>query len=619
MSYLTRVFNRFTYGIINTISDKKIPDGAYSNAFNFITEGNKVRLRRGYLILGTLVTGAASVLGLHVAYTADGTAVLFKKKARKLLYYDEDTSDWAETGTDMFPAAAANDDAFFANYQSNAGAQMFVCSPNSGPFKIMVANPGSYTDLTDSSVNFQGYIKIKYNRMFLWGRNKDKAGFYGSYIDSQNYTTESAEATASGGGTLAFKAAGATRTCFAVQITLTGSGEVYTDNYDGTLTGDAGGTGTINYTTGVYTISAAGVGTADYQWENSNDNGVTDFTKSGTRLAGEGFIFRQDDGGALMNIGFYRDSIYCVHEFKTWEVVLTADDTNATNLPFRERIGISSIRGMIDTASGIYLLNYADKKDLQIMKLAINELGTEVVPTPISKGRTLNKEKVGFDMSGFDPTSGVMFEWGDLILASVKVTGFSANNRTILFNKLSKALDVTDYYASTFENYNGTLVAGDSVSDNVYTLFSGLDDDGANIAGYVEFGLSDLQVENMKKTKRLIMEGNIGALQTTKVYLAVDSEPFVQVGTITGSGSYVDKGQAVTVGSVTVGKKEIGGGSDGIEAYHYLKEIKLALGNFYRVKIRLQPTSLGWFDVENMEFRKIKVKSNKVPFKYREN
>ena len=73
----------------------------------------------------------------------------------------------------------------------------------------------------------------------------------------------------------------------------TGSGtETFTDNYDGTLTSNAGGTGTINYATGAYDITfnevTTGAVTSGYQWENATIKGVADFSKSATRVAGEG-------------------------------------------------------------------------------------------------------------------------------------------------------------------------------------------------------------------------------------------------------------------------------------------------------------------------------------------
>ena len=239
--------------------------------------------------LGNEITGSGKILGLHVARKADGTEIPYRKRGRKLEYYDSAADTWTEVGSNLFPAAAVDDEVSFANYNSLAGAQMFFSSPNSGFYKIMVANPGSYTDLTDASKNFKGYINILFSRVRLWGRTADLSGIYGSYIDNQQYTTVSGEATTSLTGTLAFKGAGAKRTCFAIAITITASGEVYTDDYNGVLTGSLGGTGTINYTSGAYTLSNAGVGTAAYQWEDSTNQGLGDFTKSGTRTAGQGF------------------------------------------------------------------------------------------------------------------------------------------------------------------------------------------------------------------------------------------------------------------------------------------------------------------------------------------
>ena len=622
MPYITRIIEKFIYGTIDSISEKKLPLGAYSSALNFLTIGNRVELRRGYLLLGTLITGAGKITGLHVTYKNDGTELLFRKRGRKLEYYDTVTSDWIETSTNLFPVAAEDDIAFFANYQTNAGAQMFVSSPNSGLYKIMTANPGSYTDLTDASLNHKGYIKIKYNRMFLWGRTADRLGLYGSHIDEQNYTTVTGEATTSLTGTLAFKAAGALRTCFAVAITITAGGEVYTDNYDGTLTGSAGGTGTINYTTGAYTLSAAGVGTAAYQWENSNSGGVGDFTESGTRIAGEGFILRQDDGGALQNIFFFAGSIYCAHEYKTWVVTIPLDDTDTTNIQFRENIGIPSVRGGIDTDDGIYLFDYSNKKDPQIKRLRYDSSG-QVVPDSISKGRMYNRENVGLDLAGYTPTDAVMFAWGDVILCALFTEDTTANNRVIVYNRQSRALDILDYYASVFVSYNGAMVAGDSLSNNVYELFSGLDDDGSTIGATLDFGLSDLELMNLKKNKRLVIQGLIGTNQKVKVYAAIDNSGFVELlndgdtDAIDGQGSYVDSGQAVSVGAVTVGKKETGGGGSSITAFNFLKEIKVGLGKFERIKLRFVPQDLGWFSIDSITFKRIKIKEDKIPQKYR--
>jgi hypothetical protein len=163
----------------------------------------------------------------------------------------------------------------------------------------------------EAAKNFKGYGLIDKGRTILWGRAEDPTGLYGSRIDAQSgtvYTTVAGEVTVSLGGTLAFKAGGARRTCFGILMTI--GAQTFTDNFNGILTGSGGATGTINYMTGAYTVTLAGIGTVSYQWEDSNALGVTDFTRSATRLASEGFVFRQDAGGDAIKTVIVSDGSY---------------------------------------------------------------------------------------------------------------------------------------------------------------------------------------------------------------------------------------------------------------------------------------------------------------------
>lgn len=615
---IDREVKNFPYGTIDSVEDKAIPDGAASASNNWLTQGDRIEVRRGMNLLGTENTGSGGILGLHVAFKNDGTQQQWRKNGRKLEYYNTATEDWSECGTNMFPAAAATDEAAFGNYASLAGNQMFACTPNSGPFKIMTANPADYTDLTEAAKNFQGYIKIKQNRMWLWGRIKDKTGVYGSYIDTATYTTVTGEATASLGGTLAFKGGGTLRTCFAVVITLTGTGEVYTDDYNGILTGSLGGTGTINYTTGAYTLSNAGVGTAAYQWENSNDNGITDFTKSATRLAGQGFVFRQDDGGgAVMNVLSYGETEYCMHESKTWALTLTATDTAATNLIYRDRVGIPSRQAAAETGSGIYYVDYTDQTDPQIRLLMLNALSAEVVPVSISKARKLAGALVGLNLENYRFDKAVIREWGDNILVACRDKDDAKNQTIFTYNKISGAWDKHDLFAWHLEIYNGTMVAGDSLSDNCYTLFSGFDDDDSLINNSWESNLSELGIAELKKVKKLPVQGLIQSEQILQVSIATDNGDYTLVGTITGDGSYVDAGNPHLVGSETIGSQVVGGGGDGVEAYNYEYAIRLALDKFAQVKIKFEATGIGYISVNKYKWFDIRPKGHKILAKYR--
>ena len=316
---LIKTLKTFKYGIVTKLEDYSIPDGAASASNNWITQGDRIELRRGMLLMGTEITGAGKVTCLHTTYQADGTEILYRTRGQKIEYYDTTTKDWIEVGTNQLGSSASGEDVAMSNYQSLSGSQLWISSPNSSIYKIMTANPGNITDMYNASKNYKGYILIKQNRTFLWHRKADATGLYGSHINAVSPTTVTSESIGIAGsknysGTLAFKAGNAEHTCYAV--TFTDGTETFTDNLNGTVTGSLGGSGTINYTTGAYAISFAGTAggavTSTYQHEDANENGISDFTYSGTRVASEGFIFRQDDGGTLQAVASYKDIEYCL-------------------------------------------------------------------------------------------------------------------------------------------------------------------------------------------------------------------------------------------------------------------------------------------------------------------
>lgn len=618
----------FIKGLITRIEPESIPDGSASNSLNWTTDPDRIALRRGQRRLGS-DAGTGKVTGLAVATTNAGTERLYRTRGRKVEYYDLSSTDWTEIGTDTLPAAASGEEVSFAPYTNLAGAALYLSSPNSSIYKIMLANPTSITDLL--STTFRGYLKASLGRMFLWNQKgstggQDKTSVYGSYIDKDeltDYTQIANENCASGNGvlktftgTLAFKAANSKRTCFFV--TFTDSVETFTDNYDGTLTGTAGGTGTINYTTGEYSITfavaplnAANNVKATYYWEDSTSQGPADFTKSTPRTAGQGFVFLQTDGGGdLLGIADYRDTQYCLHRRKTWALNITNTDTNATNLPSFPKVGIPNWRAWTETGQGIYYVDDIDESDPHIRLLTLNAIGTEVEPQSISEAIDLTNYR--FDQS-------VVYEWGDLILVACRTSDSSVNNRVLAYNKVQKSWEIHDYRVSCFATYNGTLVAGDTATNNVYELFSGVDDDDSEIPNYWIGNISDFKTPNLKKVKRLVLQGTIGPDQELDVYLSPDRGAFVKVGTIQGSGSYVDRTANVSVGATTLGRKEVGGGGlDGqIPAYNFECAFPVALGKFETLQIKFQATKVGWASVSLIEFRDIRTKERRLPTKYR--
>ena len=627
-----KITNNFEKGLIDSIEDYSIPDGAASRILNWIPKPDKIELRKGYRVFGTELSGTGKVTGLHVTQKANGTQIMYRKRGRKLEYYNTVTSDWEEVGTNLFASIDSSEEVSFANYASLAGNQCFVCAPNTGPVKIMTANPADYADQYDSSKNFRGRIKIKQNRCFLWKRYKsgstsqnDFTGVYGSYIDNAQYTTVTAETVGSGNGvqttftgTLAFKGAGTKRTCFAVSIFESGgAAETFTDDYNGTLTGSAGGTGTINYMTGAFsvTFAAAPANTANnikatHQWEHSTHQGVMDFSKSAPRTAGQGFVFRQDDGGGdAQNVLSYGDTEYCMHRLKTWALALTATDTNAANLIYRDNVGIPNWRAAIETGDGVYYVDDYNQADPKFRLLTISEGSEAVIPLPVSD--VLNLQDYRFDKAA-------VIEYGDEIHWACRHKDSTENNAEFVFNKKYRSFYKTDYYVSCYAIYNGALVVGDSVTENVYELLSGFDDNGTTIGNQWEGKLDNLDIEEMKRERKFRVQGEISRDQALNVYASFDRGAYVLLGTQNGGDDNVDTQPRTVIGSDAIGQSTIGGQTS-TTVYNYIKEIRLTQGKFYEVKIKYEATGVGYCSVSKQIHDDILLRGSKPPLRYRDN
>jgi hypothetical protein len=615
-------------GFATSPEPQSVKDGVVVGGLNWMFSGgdrkngaDKVELRRGYRLLGT-DAGVGQVSGLRKGTLQDGTELLFKTYARKILYFDTATDDWIEVGSDSLPLGASGEEIAIDPYTSLAGYAIYFSSPNSSIYKIMLANPATLIDM--SSTSFRGRMKIRNGRMFLWnrlgtGKAKDETGLYGSKLDKDtysDYTTVSAEAIGSSGsthysGTLAFKAGGAKRSCFGV--TFTDGTLILSDDFNGAIVGD--GSGTINYATGEYDITfdsaTTGSVTSTYYYEDPTSGGIADFAYSSTRVAGEGFVLRQDDGGGkLQNIGHYNNDYYCIHEKKSWKVSLSSDDLTASNLPYRELLGTQNWRGVIETDMGVFVINTAfeNSSDVQATKISIEPLGTAVLPSSVSD--VISFEKYRFDKA-------VLFNWGDFVCFACRTDDATQNNRLFLYNtRLGLWNPPHDLQASVLEVYNGALIGGDSTTNNAYELYSGVDDDDSKISdNFVTFNISKAGVEGLKKARRLVIEGEIQIDQKLEVWASFDRGEFVLLDTILGNGSYVDIGSDIGVGLRTLGSTILGSG-DAILANHYKKDVKINTDKFEEIQLKFKAVELGYVSVSLYGLRDLRWKGEKSMGKY---
>lgn len=610
------------YGLNTAIRDTKTLKPGYSpDSLNWVTSrfNDSIELRRGYARLGqTEQTGLGKITGIGVGIRYDGTQVLWFSHGRKVKYYNTVSDDTVEVGTDLLPTGADGEDVWFSPYQGLAGSFMYLGSPNSGVYKIPAANPGSAVDQSVNNYRW-GVFHIGQNRAFAGQRNgtaagnNDKTGLYLSYIDKDqlsDYTQVTGEAIGASGsttytGTLA--QISAPKTAMYVVITEAG-GEVISDDRNGNLVGNQGSTGTINYATGAYSVTfnhvTVGAVTADYYHETSTSTGILDFTGSGT---GQGKSFRQDDGGGNIMAIFNINTIeYCLHKLKTWQLTTSLDDTQTTNLPYRN-IGVPYTRAAFQTPEGIILADLSRPTDPKFRKMQVLQ-GTNVnTIEPISISDDLDLSSYGFDKC-------VAFRWGDyeIFCCQNSTLGVVDSHNSVMFvhNVVSDAWDRLDYFVSCLAEYNGTLVAGDSVSNNVYTLFSGYDEDGDIISNYWTSSNLNLGTDNLKNCRRMVIDGLIQQDQSIKVSLSYDGGTFTELFTIEGDGTYVDTGTETAIGSQTLGSQVIGG-QGGDTASPYEVDFPINSDRFVDVQIKIEALGVGFASVNSFTFKDIRNKSRK--------
>lgn len=604
----------FSKGVYNLLSDELIPSDAAQDAQNWYTQDGRIKLIPGRLKIGAEGV-AGSVQGEIFGYKVDGTKVHWRKIGTKIQYLNSST--W----TDVVTGLTSTADYRFANYSSLAGTFTFAFGLD-GIYKFHNAVPASYCSMYNSAKNFKGFAFIDRGRSILWNRKEDKTGLYGSRIDRQDstvYTTVAGEATASLTGTLAFKAGAATRNCFGVTITITATGEVYTDNYLGVLTGSLGGTGTINYISGAYTLSNAGVGTAGYQWEDSNALGVTDFTKSATRLAGEGFQFPQDEGGdAIQNVLIGQDgNYYSLKAQSSYQLALDTTDLSASNLVFRRNMGVPSARAGVSTNKGVVFINTANSSKPELTILQRNPVGDSIEPIILFPQ---------FKFANYVYDDCTIDTYERYILIACKSVDATSNDRILLCDLAQGTVDITAYNARTFAVDGSNLYIGSSVTQTVYELYNGYDDDGLAVDNFW-ISKGDNLIPNMrssrhpiarglKKERYLRLKGRIDYNQSYEVYISYDDAGFALVGTIRGNATYVDYTKPQSIGAGIIGTPQIGG--DVLSnVFPYFAQLTLKAPKFRKRTIKFIAKGIGYIDIDMMTDHKITAFEEKIPKRFR--
>ena len=602
----------FQSGVHNNLDKELIPNDAASDALGWITTEGRIELMYGRQAIGG-EGSAGRVIAQHIGYKTDGTAVQFRKiwtGSDGVVQY-LNGSTWTNVITGL-----PNSIVTFTNYASLSGNYVYIGGPQDGLFKIVTANPGSYADVYDSTKNFKGYNFIDRGRMILWSAENDESGLYGSHIDSQDsdvYTTVSSEAIGSSGstnytGTLAFKSGGSTRSCFGV--TFTDGTTTLTVGYDGNVNADSAGSGTVNFMTGVYDITfdstTVGSVTADYQWEDSNADGVTDFSKSATRLAGEGFVVRQDAGGDPIRVVIpYEGSYFSLKKSSVYQFTPDIEDVNPTNQVIRTGVGVETLTSAVGTSAGILFIDTGNPSEPILTQLKRNPFGDNFLTEPIMPQ---------FDFSKYTFDDVAVFNWDKYFLVACK-EGSNENNRILLVDMRGGTVDIAPYDVRCFSTDSGFLYAGSPFNQTTYEMFTGFDDMGQNVQNFWESKADTLTDPVLKKVKKYRFRGRITQEQSIKVSVYTDSGAAQHIGTILGNGDYVDYTASSAIGTTFIGQTNIGG--DEAVVYDFLIEIKIRMPKFRTRQIRFEALGIGYCAIQEITDFDIWLYQEKIPRGYR--
>jgi len=602
-------------GVHNRLPNYEIPSDSAQDALNWVTVDGGIVLATGKQIVG--VEGVAGECrNLWFGTRNDGTKVLYAKYGDKIGYWNGTTLVTIVSGLTV------NASYSFQNYTSLAGNFTFATGTD-GLFKFHNASLGSYIDMYDATKNFKGQCFIDKARMIMTGISTDPTGFYGSRIDPQgsNYTTVASESVGTGNGvqtvftgTLAFKGSNPKANCFGLKLTQ--GANISTDGYNGVITGPNLAIGTINYITGAFSLTFTTPPpnlqtiTMQYQWENSNSVGITDFTKSGTRLAGEGFVVRQDQGGdGIQKVLIGTDgAYYSAKKYSFYRFFMDSTDTAPTNDVFRTDIGIPSPDSAISAGIGIIFMNTANPNRPQMTLLEKNPLGDSLVPIVLF-------DHFKFENYVYDQC--VLDTWDRYIIVACRTSDSVTNNRLLLCDKIANTVDITSNGMRCLAKDGNTLYGGSPLTQTIWNLFGDYDDDGGVVDNYWDSKSDDCNLETLKKTRTYRFQGKIDQAQKIEVMVGYDDTEPTLIGTIRGDAEYVDRSNPSSVGGGVVGGDAIGGSSV-VTIYPYYVEMKTKVPKYETRTIRFVAKEIGYASVQSMEDHDILTFEGRIPRRYRQ-
>jgi hypothetical protein len=122
----------------------------------------------------------------------------------------------------------------------------------------------------------------------------------------------------------------------------------------------------------------------------------------------------------------------------------------------------------------------------------------------------------------------------------------------------------------------------------------------------------------LKKYRKQRIKGTISVSQQVQIYVDCDEAGFQLVGTILGTGDYVDYASSQSIGSNEIGSSQIGGDSSSVAGYGFFTDVKVKLPKFRARTIKLVATGYGYVDIQLLSDWDILIFEERLPTRFRQ-
>ena len=387
--------------------------------------------------------------------------------------------------------------------------------------------------------------------------------------------------------------------------------EFFTDDQNGALVSTLGSVGTINYVTGAWTINVQTAVPNGLNIDNLLYTGAPntlDFVVATNRAQ----LWPQS-GSYIEAVGVFNAAIYIFHQLSTW---LLSAFTSATMNVFRQNMGAPFFRSQFEKSDGILFLDNSQQNNVKFRILQLTQFTNSVLPDSLSDDLDLSLNAFNYckvhSVGNYD------------FLACQSVNQGTAqgyNDTCYVRNNISGFWDKTDFRISEMDVYNGTILAGDTISNNILQLFTGVDDDGAPITNHWTSGQFNLGFAGGKRFGFFYIDGFIGPSQVLNIYAQFDNGSYILIGSIYGNGQYVDPSNSVVIGQGLSGLNPIGGQGNGqVLGFHFQNAMPFWSPIFNYISISFvagqnlqtsQP-AYGGLQINEFGFKDCRIKSTKI-------